>query len=100
MSALAYLPVHKKGSNRPRPRGRAIISCSRAARIVHELKNCMSVLVLVCACDEGNAERSTNSRLDRETLAEVIAEMDRLVSEFVRLIEKGSHLDGRSAKDA
>jgi hypothetical protein len=100
MSAVAYLPVPKKSSNRPRPRGRAIISCSQAARIVHELKNCMSVLVLLCACDEGNAGQSTNSRLDRQTLAEVIAEMDRLVSEFVRLVEKGSHPYGRSAKDA
>jgi hypothetical protein len=60
----------------------------------------MTLLVLLCAGGEGNAEQSTNSRLDRQTLAKVIAEMDRLVSEFVRLVEKGSHKDGRSAKDA
>src|SRR5918995_4555373 len=55
----------------------------------HELKNCMTVLLLRSACSEGGVDQATDSRAHGQTLEEIVAEMDRLVDEFVRLVESG-----------
>jgi hypothetical protein len=60
----------------------------------------MTVLSLRRAGFEGGAKPSTRARSDGQTLEEVLAEMDRLVDEFVRLVESGSRIDRRSAKDS
>lgn len=54
----------------------------------------MTVLLLRSACSEGGVHQATDSRSHGETLEEVIAEMDRLVDEFVRLLESGSGVGG------
>lgn|SRR5687767_6492198 len=102
MSTVVYFPVSKKNRSRSRitkPKDpQTTISYSQSARIAHELKNCMTVLLLRCACSEGDADRKADSRLNEQTLEEVVAEMDRLVEKLVRLVESGYRVE-RPATD-
>ena len=103
MSAVVYFPASKKNRTRSRiakpKEPQTTISYLQSARIAHELKNCMTVLLLRSTCSEGRVDRAPDSRSHGQTLEEVIAEMDRLVDEFVRLLESGSRIDGGPATD-
>jgi hypothetical protein len=103
MSTVVYFPVSKKNRTRSRiakpKEPQTTISYSQSARIAHELKNCMTVLLLRSACSEGGVDQATDSRAHGQTLEEVVAEMDRLVDEFVRLVENGSGVEGGPATD-
>src|SRR5688572_20931399 len=102
MSTVVYFPASKK--NRPRPRSRiakrkepqTTISYSQSARIAHKLKNCMTVLLLRSACLHDQSGRATDPRSHGQTSKEVIAEMDRLVDEFVRLVQSGYRVKRRA----
>ena len=91
MSTVVYFPVRKKNRTRSpiaKPKEpQTTISYSQSTRIAHELKNCMTVLLLRSVCSEGGVDQGTDSRSHGQTLEEVIAEMDRLVDEFVRLLD-------------
>lgn len=93
MSTVVYFPASKKNRTRARiakpKEPQTTISYSQSSRIAHELKNCMTVLLLRSTCSEGKVDRATDSRSHEQTLEELVAEMDRLVDEFVRLVESG-----------
>jgi hypothetical protein len=59
--------------------------CSETERIAHELKNCMSVLLLAITGLKDNLDQSLIPVSRRQVLADVVAEMNRLVDEIVVL---------------
>lgn len=57
--------------------------CFQTERIVHDLRNCISVLLLVITSLKDNQALISESR--KQTLKNVVAEMDHLVNELVQL---------------
>jgi hypothetical protein len=103
MSTVVYLPVSKKDPTRARigkpQEPQTKVSYSQLARIAHDLKNCMTVLLLGSVSLGGYADRTISSRSRRQTFEKVIGDMDRSVDELVRLVESGSALDRKSTSD-
>lgn len=57
--------------------------CAQTERIAHDLKNCMSVLLLAITSLKDNQPLISAS--GNQALEKVVVEMDRLVDELVRL---------------
>jgi K+-sensing histidine kinase KdpD len=87
MSTILYLPTPAKGrSQAPIQESAAqesVIRCSQTERIAHDLKNCMSVLLLAITSLKDNQPLISESR--KRVLENVVEEMNRLVDEMVRL---------------
>jgi triphosphoribosyl-dephospho-CoA synthetase len=73
MSTILYLPTPQK----------TVIYCSQTERVAHDLKNCMSVLLLAITSLKDNQPLISASR--KRVLENVVEEMNRLVDEMVRL---------------
>ena len=86
MSRILYLPTPAKGrSGAPiqEPEAQEIIYSAQTERIAHDLRNCMSVLLLVISSLKDNQALISESR--KQVLENVVEEMNRLVDEMVRL---------------
>ena len=91
MSTVLYLPTSTKGGTQtPLQESKAKetgICCSETERIAHDLKNCMSVLLLAITNLKGNVDQALISPSRRRVLEDVVGEMNRLVDEMVRSVE-------------
>lgn len=89
MSTILHLPTPAKGrSQAPIQESAAqetVIYRSQTERIAHDLKNCMSVLLLAISSLQDNQPLISESR--KRVLEDVVEEMNRLVDEMVRLGE-------------
>ena len=92
MSTVRYLPTSTKaGTETPlqEPEVKETGNCSsETARIAHDLKNCMSVLLLAITSLKGNMDQALISPPRRRLLEDVVGEMTRLVDEMIRLVER------------
>ena len=92
MSTVLHLPTStKSGTQTPlqEPEAKETgISCSETERIAHDLKNCMSVLLLAITSLKSNVDQALISPSRRRVLEDVVGEMTRLVDEMVRLVER------------
>src|SRR4030095_6292567 len=88
MSTVLYLPTSTKGGTQtPLQESKAKetgICCSETERIAHDLKNCMSVLLLAITSLKGNVDQALISLPRRRVLEDVVGEMNHLVDEMVR----------------
>jgi hypothetical protein len=91
MSTILYLPTSTKSrtqnllqESEAKETG---ICCSQTERIAHDLKNCMSVLLLAITSLKDNVDQPLISLSRRRVLEDVVGEMNRLVDEMVRLVE-------------
>ena len=87
MSTILYLPTPAKGRS-PAPIQESVAQetvtyCSQTERIAHDLKNCMSVLLLAITSLKDNQPLISESR--KRVLEHVVEEMNDLVDEMVRL---------------
>jgi hypothetical protein len=92
MSKVVYLPT---SINDPT---RAVIQQSEAqeigicraqiARTAHDLKNCMSVLLLAISSLKDNGNQPGIPMGRRQALEDLVAEMNHLVDEMVGLVER------------
>ena len=95
MNPIVYSPAKKshlgalmQKAKRPRDRLRRF----RSAQIAHELKNCMSMLILaVASLESHSSDPSVVFQSRRKTFERAVFEMDRLVDELVRLIQEETH---------
>jgi hypothetical protein len=89
MRKVLYLPAPSKNPTpalSKAPGAQEIgISQAQIPRIAHDLKNCMSVLLLAISSLKENSGLISTSR--RKALEDVISEMNYLVNEMVRLVE-------------
>jgi K+-sensing histidine kinase KdpD len=86
MSRILYLPTPAKGRGESPiqvSEAQEVIYCSQIERIAHDLKNCMSVLLLAITSLKDNQPLISESR--KRALENVVEEMSRLVDEMVRL---------------
>lgn len=92
MSTILYLPTSTKSRTQtPLQESEAKeigIDCSQTERIAHDLKNCMSVLLLAITSLKDNADQPLISLSRRRALEDVVGEMNRLVDQMVRLVER------------
>lgn len=92
MSTILYLPTSTKGRTQtPLQESEAKeigIDRSQTERIAHDLKNCMSVLLLAITSLKDNVDQPLISLSHRRELEDVIEEMNSLVDEMVRLVER------------
>jgi hypothetical protein len=91
MRKVLYLPTPSKNptpalSKAPGAQEIAI-SQAQIPRLAHDLKNCMSVLLLAISSLKENSGLSPISTSRRKALEDVISEMNYLVNEMVRLVE-------------
>jgi len=95
MSTVLYLPTSTKaGTETPlqEPEAKETGNCSsETARIAHDLKNCMSVLLLAITSLKGNMDQALISPPRRRVLEDVVGEMTRLVDEMIRVVERQGH---------
>jgi hypothetical protein len=95
MSTVRYLPTSTKaGTETPlqEPEVKETGNCSsETARIAHDLKNCMSVLLLAITSLKGNMDQALISPPRRRVLEDVVGEMTRLVDEMIRVVERQGH---------
>ena len=93
MSRILYLPTsttdRAQASIQESEAQETSIRCSQTERIAHDLKNCMSVLLLAITSlkDNGNQSLISTSRR-RAALENVVEEMNRLVDEMVGLVKR------------
>jgi len=89
MSTIVYLPTSAKGRTQaPIQESEAQetgICCSETERIAHDLKNCMSVLLLAITSLKDNMDQPFMSLSRRRVLENVVEEIHRLVDEMVLL---------------
>lgn len=92
MSTVLYLPTSTKGGTQTalqEPEAKETgTCCSETERIAHDLKNCMSVLLLAITSLKGNVDQALISPPRRRVLEDVVGEMTRLVDEMVRLVQR------------
>ncbi len=93
MSQVIYLPALKKPSARaqaPVPNS-AIGRCRLAdeRRLVHDLKNCMSVLLLGLGTLDREGDQWTVSARSRQVFEDAVLDMNRIVSELIHKSESG-----------
>jgi hypothetical protein len=92
MSKIVYLPTSINDPPRAltkQPEAQEIHVCrAQIGRAAHDLKNCMSVLLLAISTltDNGNQPAIQIGR--RQTLENLVAEMNRIVDEMVGLVER------------
>jgi hypothetical protein len=60
----------------------------RLLEVIHDLKNCMNVLLLCVENLEADVGRSAPDQQSRETLYTIVHEMNSLVEELVKLAGK------------
>ena len=93
MSTILYLPTPAKGrSQAPIQESAAqetVSYCCQTERIAHDLKNCMSVILLAMNSIKDNQPLMLESR--KRVLEHVVEEMNRLVDEMVTLA--GRHVN-------
>jgi len=88
MSTIVYLPTSAKGRTQApiqESEAQETICCSETERIAHDLKNCMSVLLLAITSLKDNMDQPFISVSRRRVLENVVEEMNRLVDEMVVL---------------
>jgi vacuolar-type H+-ATPase subunit D/Vma8 len=103
MHPIAYLPAKRnefrallKSGERSSDKFRR----SRSARIAHELKNCMSVLVLAFASlDSPPSDSSFAAQPRKEMFDKALSEMNRLVDELVELVHDGTDGPGTVGRE-
>jgi|GEM_PF-1360398 len=92
MSTVLYLPTSTKAETETplqEPEAKGTDNCSSdTARIAHDLKNCMSVLLLAITSLKGNMDQVLISPPLRRVLEDVVGEMTRLVDEMIRVVER------------
>jgi hypothetical protein len=92
MSKILYLPTSTKGRTQATIQESEAqetgIRCSQPERIAHDLKNCMSVLLLAITSLKDNVDQPLISASRRRVLEDVIGEMNRLVDQMVGLVER------------
>jgi len=92
MSTGLYLPTSTKAETETplqEPETKGTDNCSsETARIAHDLKNCMSVLLLAITSLKGNMDQALISPPLRRVLEDVVGEMARLVDEMIRMVER------------
>jgi len=92
MSTVLYLPTSTKAETETplqEPEAKGTGNCSsETARIAHDLKNCMSVLLLAITSLKGNMDQALISPPLRRVLEDVVGEMTRLVDEMIRVVER------------
>lgn len=92
MSKILYLPTSTKGRTQATIQESEAqetgIRCSQTKRIAHDLKNCMSVLLLAITSLKDNVDQPLISASRRRVLEDVIGEMNRLVDQMVGLVER------------
>ena len=92
MSTVLYLPTSTKAETETplqEPEAKGTDNCSsETARIAHDLKNCMSVLLLAITSLKGNMDQALISPPLRRVLEDVVGEMTRLVDEMIRVVER------------
>jgi hypothetical protein len=95
MSTILYLPTSTKSrtqsllqESEAKETG---ICCSQTERIAHDLKNCMSVLLLAITSLKANMDQPLISMPRRRVLEDVVGEMNRLVDEMVRSVESSGN---------
>jgi hypothetical protein len=92
MSRILYLPTSTADGTRASIEKSEAqetgICCSQTERIAHDLKNCMSVLLLAITSLKDNGNQSLISTSRRQVLEDVVEEMNRLVDQMVGLVER------------
>ena len=92
MSTVLYLPTSSKGEEQTplqEPEAKETGNCcSETERIAHDLKNCMSVLLLAITSLKGNMDQALISPPLRRVLEDVVGEMTRLVDEMIGVVER------------
>jgi len=87
MTRILYLPTPAQGRSEAATQeseAQEIVSyCSQTERIAHDLRNCMSVLLLTITSLKDNQALISESH--KRVLENVVEEMNRLVDEMVRL---------------
>src|SRR5437016_1626041 len=87
MSTILYLPTSARGRTQaPIQESGAQetgMCCSQTERIAHDLKNCMSVLLLAITSLKDNTDQPLISVSRRRDLENVVEEMNCLVDEMV-----------------
>jgi len=87
MSTILYLPTSAQGRTQaPTQESEAQetgMCCSQTERIAHDLKNCMSVLLLAITSLKDNMDQPFISVSRRRVLENVVEEMNRLVEMVV-----------------
>ena len=91
MSTILYLPTGDK-SRTPAPIDESEahetgIRCSQTQRIAHDLRNCMSILLLAITSMKDHMDPAFMTAPRRRILEDVVGEMSRLVDEMVELME-------------
>ena len=88
MSRILYFSTPAKGQHEAAELEAEELAryCSQTERIIHDLRNCMSVLLLVITSLKENQALISESR--KQALENVVQEMDHLVDELVRLAGK------------
>ena len=81
MSTILYLPTSTKSRTQSLLQGSEAketgICCSQTERIAHDLKNCMSVLLLAITSLKDNVDQPLISLSRRRVLEDVVGEMNR-----------------------
>jgi hypothetical protein len=92
MSKALYLPTPSKNPTPvliKKPEAQEMGSShAQISRIVHDLKNCMSVLLLVISSLKENTDQSTIAVSRRKAIEDAVAEMNHLVNEMAGLVER------------
>jgi signal transduction histidine kinase len=102
MNPIVHSPANKsklgalmQKSKRPNNRARRF----RSARIAHELKNCMSMLILAVAdLETRSSDPSAVFQSRRETFEKAVFEINTLVDELVQLVQEGTHKERMSER--
>ena len=87
MSRILFLPTPAK-DRKELPESKAEETakyCSQTERIAHDLRNCMSVLLLVITSLKDNQALISEPR--KRALENIVEEMNHLVDELIRLVE-------------
>jgi hypothetical protein len=94
MNRVAYLPTSINGPARAltkQPEAQEIDVCrAQIERTAHDLKNCMSVLLLAISSFKDNGNQPAGPIGCRQALEELVTELNRLVDEMVGLAERAT----------
>jgi len=83
MSTILHLPASHSQISAQETGSR----CSQTKRAAHDLRNCMSVLLLAITSLKDNGNQSVIPASRAQALENVVHEMERLVDEMVGLAE-------------
>jgi vacuolar-type H+-ATPase subunit D/Vma8 len=83
MSTILHLPAN----NSQMPAQKTASRCTQTKRAAHDLRNCMSVLLLAITSMKDNGDQSVIPASRAQALEKVVHDMERLVDEMVELAE-------------